>query len=215
MEHIDVQADQLYVPRFAILRRVPLTGLGSSNLTLSFPLNEEARLERNEYATARINRSVSSINGATGDITLDTDDIPEGSTNLYWEEAPVDGSEYVRKDGDWAVSSSAAGDLIDPMTTRGDIIIRGETEPIRLGIGTAKTVLMSDGTDPSWQPTFYVHTQTASLTTWNITHNLGKRVDVKIYDDDENVIEAHEKYIDDNNLRLTFSVSMTGKAIIT
>ena len=38
----------------------------------------------------------------------------------------------------------------DPMTTRGDIIIRSETGTTRLGIGTDGQVLKSDGTDIAW-----------------------------------------------------------------
>lgn len=43
------------------------------------------------------------------------------------------------------------GTLTDPTTTRGDLITRDASDLARLPIGTAKKVLMSDGTDPSWQ----------------------------------------------------------------
>lgn len=36
------------------------------------------------------------------------------------------------------------------MTTRGDLITRDATGPVRIGVGGANTVLRSDGTDPSW-----------------------------------------------------------------
>lgn len=35
--------------------------------------------------------------------TATTDDLPEGTTNLYFPEAPIDGQQYVRQDGAWAV----------------------------------------------------------------------------------------------------------------
>lgn len=41
----------------------------------------------------------------------------------------------------------AIGNLL---TTRGDIVIRNATEAVRLGIGAANRVLISDGTDPSY-----------------------------------------------------------------
>ncbi len=41
---------------------------------------------------------------------------------------------------------------LSPMTTRGDLITRNGTVPVRLGIGSAGTILSSDGTDASWQP---------------------------------------------------------------
>ena len=44
------------------------------------------------------------------------------------------------------------GGLSDPMSTRGDIIIRDATNTTaRLANGAAGTVLSSDGTDTSWQ----------------------------------------------------------------
>ena len=44
-----------------------------------------------------------------------------------------------------------AGSLADPMTTRGDVIIRDSSNATaRLAVGSANTVLTSDGTDPSY-----------------------------------------------------------------
>ena len=49
------------------------------------------------------------------------------------------------------VRTGNAGSLADPMTTRGDIIVRDSSNATaRLAIGSANTVLKSDGTDPSW-----------------------------------------------------------------
>src|SRR6185369_15295046 len=53
----------------------------------------------------------------------------------------------------WATWANLAGTgLTDPMTTRGDIIIRNASNVTdRLGRGAAGTVLTSDGTDIAWQ----------------------------------------------------------------
>jgi hypothetical protein len=49
------------------------------------------------------------------------------------------------------VRTGNAGSLADPMTTRGDLIIRDASNATaRLAIGSANTVLKSDGTDASW-----------------------------------------------------------------
>lgn len=59
-----------------------------------------------------------------------------------------------------------SGTLFDPMTTRGDIIIRDATNTTaRLGIGTNGQVLSSDGTDISWQTkaSTWVGTATSDL----------------------------------------------------
>lgn len=38
-----------------------------------------------------------------------TDDLPQGSTNLYFPEAPIDNNPYVRQDGGWVLSPSGGG----------------------------------------------------------------------------------------------------------
>ncbi len=49
------------------------------------------------------------------------------------------------------VRTGNAGSLSDPMTTRGDMIVRDSSNATaRLAIGSANTVLKSDGTDASW-----------------------------------------------------------------
>jgi hypothetical protein len=49
------------------------------------------------------------------------------------------------------VRTGNAGSLADPMTTRGDIIVRDASNATaRLAVGGASTVLKSDGTDASW-----------------------------------------------------------------
>ena len=49
------------------------------------------------------------------------------------------------------VRTGNAGSLADPMTTRGDMIVRDSSNATaRLAVGSANTVLKSDGTDPSW-----------------------------------------------------------------
>lgn len=50
---------------------------------------------------------------------------------------------------DWLTLPTAG--LTDPMTTRGDIIVRNSSNvTARKAVGSANTVLTSDGTDPAW-----------------------------------------------------------------
>lgn len=52
----------------------------------------------------------------------------------------------------WILMEGGGGGFEDPMTTRGDMIIRNAAnETVRLGVGAATQVLTSDGTDLSWQ----------------------------------------------------------------
>jgi hypothetical protein len=47
-------------------------------------------------------------------------------------------------------TATAAFDALAPTTTRGDLIARGASNNGRLAVGSANTLLKSNGTDPSW-----------------------------------------------------------------
>jgi hypothetical protein len=50
-----------------------------------------------------------------------------------------------------AIQTQINGVLSDPMTTRGDIVVRNSSNTTaRLGVGAAGTAIRSNGTDPSW-----------------------------------------------------------------
>jgi hypothetical protein len=59
---------------------------------------------------------------------------------------------YQSDGSSWATWANVAGSgLTDPMTTRGDIIVRNASNvTARLGIGSSGKVLQSDGTDIAW-----------------------------------------------------------------
>lgn len=59
---------------------------------------------------------------------------------------------YLVDDAGVATEVGSSGALTDPMTTRGDIIVRNASNvTARLPIGSSGKVLQSDGTDISWQ----------------------------------------------------------------
>lgn len=87
-------------------------------------------------------------------LTLPTDD---GGAN-----------QVLTTDGSGGLSWSTVATTVT--TTRGDVIKRGVSADERLAIGAADTVLVSDGTDPSWALTVKSGTWTPTLTnTTNIT----------------------------------------------
>lgn len=49
-----------------------------------------------------------------------------------------------------AASAAIASDAFTSLTTRGDLLKHGASEAERLAIGSANTVLTTDGTDPAW-----------------------------------------------------------------
>ena len=62
--------------------------------------------------------------------------------------------------------------------------------------------------------TSYVHTQSISLSTWNITHTLDKYTNVTIYDSNDNVIEGEIIFISNTQLQIRFNESLTGKVVL-
>jgi len=71
--------------------------------------------------------------------------------------APTSGQVLTATSGTAATWQTPASGFADPMTTRGDIIIRNASNvTARLGIGASGRLLQSDGTDISWAaPTFW------------------------------------------------------------
>jgi hypothetical protein len=75
--------------------------------------------------------TVESVNGVgpdgAGNVSLTTDLVPEGVTNKYFDEAPIDGNQYARQNGGWSevtgggsanggIAINAAGTLADRAT---------------------------------------------------------------------------------------------------
>jgi len=60
---------------------------------------------------------------------------------------------------------------------------------------------------------YYRHVQSTPASTWTITHNLGKKCSVVIYDSTmERQVIGETHYIDDNNLQVIFASSFSGEA---
>ena len=113
----------------------------ANNGKVSFP---EAPNDGNQYARKNLGweivatsaAPVDSVNGQIGVVVLDTDDIAEGATNLYYSdalvsanvdvaantlkvsfpEAPNDGSPYVRQSLGWVLAPSGAVDSVNTQT---------------------------------------------------------------------------------------------------
>lgn len=101
--------------------------------------------------------AVASVAGKTGAVTLDHNDVTD------WAEAVddrvaallVEGPNITLTYDDVAntltVEASASAGMTDPMTTRGDIIVRNASNvTARKALGAAATYLRSDGDDPLW-----------------------------------------------------------------
>jgi len=61
----------------------------------------------------------------------------------------------------------------------------------------------------------YIHTQSASASTWTINHNLGFNPAVSVVDSGENVVIGDVTYITTNTLSVSFTASFGGKAYLS
>lgn len=86
------------------------------------------------------------------------------AANKIWTLPLVDGAANQVLKTDGAATLGWATVATTVTTTRGDIIKRDVSADTRLAIGAADTVLVSDGTDPSWGLTVKSGTYTPSLT---------------------------------------------------
>lgn len=87
-------------------------------------------------------------------VEQDKDALTEASPAAGQQRLVVDSTDhelYLVDSTNTATAVGGAGGFSDPMTTRGDIIIRNASNvTARLGRGTATYVLTSDGTDVAW-----------------------------------------------------------------
>lgn len=58
----------------------------------------------------------------------------------------------------------------------------------------------------------YQYNQYIPSSIWNVNHGLNKKPAVSVVDSAENVVFGEVEYIDDNNVRITFSGAFSGKA---
>jgi len=120
-------------------------------------LSSNAQTQLNGKAAAGSNSDITQLSGLSTDLS-----ISQGGTSQSTEQAAIDAltsvsgatNEHVlTKDtatGN-AIFKASGGGFADPMTTRGDIIIKNAgNNTTRLGVGTNNQMLKSDGTDIAW-----------------------------------------------------------------
>jgi len=61
----------------------------------------------------------------------------------------------------------------------------------------------------------YIYTQGVPATVWDVEHMLGRYPSLEIVDSAGTVVEGDVQYLNDNAIRLTFSVAFSGKAYLT
>jgi len=92
---------------------------------------------------------VTSVNGNTGIVVLDTDDVNEGSTNLYYTDARADARVSLQTGANLDLSSKSTTDLTEG-TNLYYTDARVDTHLNQTGSITSGYVLSWDGTDYAW-----------------------------------------------------------------
>lgn len=136
---------------------------------------------------------------------------PDGN---LWE---WNGTSWIRVEG-----GGPGGPLIDPTTTKGDLIVRGTAAITRLAVGAEGQVLTADSAASLgvvWKTgtsgVSYVHTESAASDEWVIPHQLNFRyVSVQIVDDSGDTVIADIDYVNTTRVDLSFANPVSGTAII-
>lgn len=68
---------------------------------------------------------------------------------------------------------------------------------------------VADGPDKN-----YTHNQLVASATWNIVHNLNKKPSIVLVNNTDDMIYGEVRFIDNNNITVTFSSPESGKAYI-
>ncbi len=134
-----------------------------------------------------------------------------GIVRIY---AKADGLMYSKDDAGVETAVSGGGGLTDPMTTRGDVIIRNASNvTARLAIGSTGKVLQSDGTDISWQTPapVAVGARVKRTTTQTITTATTTNIGFTAEDWDSDAFHDNST----NNSRLTVPTGKAGTYLIT
>lgn len=70
------------------------------------------------------------------------------------------------------------------------------------------------GSTTSGGDKYYQHTQNNAVPVWYVAHNLNKKPTVTTFDNEGNTLYGKTTYLDNNNLKITFSNNISGIAII-
>ena len=121
--NVEVEPGEYSAYHWAVQAQANSSGLGSTDDLVEGTNNLywiEAPEDGQQYV--RINGTWAAVNIPAGYTTSDfdtdfsvktTDDLAEGSSNLYWIEAPSDGQQYVRVNDTWSALSLSSADITD------------------------------------------------------------------------------------------------------
>ena len=125
------------------------------------------------------------------------------------DSSPIDGDRYI------AANVAARNAILDAGRAQaGQQIYVVSEQKLYILVGSTNADWVEVGAGAGSGDLNYVHTQTASNSHWNITHNLGKMPSVQVLDGSNHVVESEIIHIDNNTLSVNFNVAFAGIAIL-
>lgn len=110
--------------------------------------------------------------------------------------------------------TAANWESADPTLAQGEVGVETDTFLMKVGDGsTAWSSLQYVSVDKS--QVSYTHNQGATSNTWSIAHNLNYFPTVQIFDSGSNLVEGAVSHTDANNIEITFSAAISGKAYLS
>ena len=119
------------------------------------------------------------VDNAAGVGSVTSVDVSGGTTGLNFTGGPITTSGTITASGTLGIANGGHGqttatlgfNALSPVTTRGDIIVRGATNNQRLGLGAAGTFLRSDATDIVYSTLVLPNTSTANRLLYSTATN--------------------------------------------
>ena len=123
---------------------------------------------------------------------------------------PIDGDRYIAddiimRDNLITIGRAKEGQQCYVLTTKTLYLLKGNTAADWVSIGGGG----GGGSDAN-----YVHNQDVSSAVWVINHNLSRYPTVNVFDSAHTQMEGEIKFLNINQVQLTFSVGVTGTAIL-
>lgn len=119
-------------------------GVANGDAAAGLPTISLADLANSGVGAALVKITRDAKGRVSGTQPATTDDLPAGSTNKYFPEAPTDGQQYARQNGAWAVVAASGGSPKFPFilqTGASYIPLTGANElPFFLANGTASNI---------------------------------------------------------------------------
>ena len=102
----------------------------------------------------------------------------------------------------------------NPVLAQGEVGVENDTALLKVGDGSTSWNSLSYVSVDKSQVS-YEHTQSSTSNTWSIAHNLDFYPTVQIFDSASNLVEGAVSHTDANNLTITFSAAISGKAYLS